>query len=392
MAYNENGRDGSTREKAFICRNYDDFLQAINNYFVDHVLYIEFDKYKRDSEGNILKDENGNDILLTQEEKTIDFNDIEPEDNNLGHEIYLGPREKSSINNYGIMYIYGNDWILKNIWTYRSIFMKIGYIYKGKSSFIINKLHFLNFFQSSNESVNGGFLYNVNYYINGTSHYKNNFYFNDCKFSMLFANVNYNCFGYVFDDDDKTITCNRCSFNFRCIGNYFSFFLNNNNHFNFEKYIDKQTLPNNATLQKVGLQLVNCNFRFNLYYTLGLLTATNGLKNGNFIKYCKFSGFINDFHDTVPFYDINYPASSMVNNLYQIKTNTSDKSIYMKGAISEMINSDYSNFTATDSSSNYHFAPINKTGDSNEYLLNIEYLIRNRFPVMSEDEEDDNLI
>jgi hypothetical protein len=98
MAYNENGRDGSTREKAFICsRSYDDFLKAINNYFVDNVLYIEFDKYKRDSEGNILKDENGNDILLTQEEKTIDFNNIEPEDNNLGHEIYLGPRENSNV-------------------------------------------------------------------------------------------------------------------------------------------------------------------------------------------------------------------------------------------------------------------------------------------------------
>jgi hypothetical protein len=46
----------------------------------------------------------------------------------------------------------------------------------------------------------------------------------------------------------------------------------------------------------------------------------------------------------------------------------------------------------TNDSSNYHFAPINKTGDSDEYLLNIEYLTRNRFPVMSEDEEDDNLI
>jgi len=355
-----------TKSSPYIVRNYEDFNDAlmIQNFpekidEYNYTKYIEFDKYKRDSEGNILKDEQGNDILLTQEEKTIDFNDIECEDLN-GWQINLcNGRKKYNTTPYDHTTIYGNDWILKNIWSYYDTI----FINNSSSNQInIYKLHFLNLFQS--------FIGESNVF--GTA--KINFI--DCKFSMLLASSVSSYIAGVNHtsnvDHDIYKNFYRCSLNIRSISPDFS----------IESLKD--------TRYKLGniQNYINTNFRLNIYNTTGIFNDQRSDTYAHNIKYCKFSGII---HNGNFFKKTNFSFKNTINNLYQLKlggqTNVGD-------AISGMINSNYSttNQFNTVNDTNIHFAPINKTGDSDEYLLNIDYLIRNNFPVMSEDEEDDNLI
>jgi hypothetical protein len=378
-------RDGSTKEKAILVSSWDEFYFYLtcgydnkpSGTFTNNKCYIEFDKYKRDSEGNKLQDDNGNDILLTQEEKTIDANDIILDETNInGFQINY---KLLFNNNSASLYIFGNNWILKNFYTYENVMWNFN-INIGNGSVYIYNLHFLNFFQAS---IGGSTLF-LNKY--------NPICFYDCKFSVLFASTEVSTMFTAnnggFNDGVRTIECYRCSFNIRCITNDFHFAANSRNlGYTHESY---QLQPSTS-----GLKIVNCNFKLNLLNGSHFCTNCR-INNYQYFKYCKFSGII---HTGTFGLDINN-----VNNLYQLKL-PNEKCI--DDSISGMVNIDYTvnivnkishidsesgEEIIDDTSDNLHFAPINKTENNDDYLLNVDYLIRNRFPVMSEDEEDDNLI
>jgi len=427
--------DGS-KQNPFIIHNYDEFVSMV---WTDNDNWAGVNSLIDDGTGNLVKLNKDFNTVIQElpsytmyiefdknaENKIIDFNEIMPDN----FEDFKGFQLNCSLTwsktaIYNII-INGNDWTLKNMWTYKESLFNIPNIEDNstycKPSITFYHLNFLNMFQYCIYKLPAIFTVTL---LNTSTGATKGFKFLYCRFSSLQSSNENNFYKIIFNNvgsnganttfDSRYVSFNGCSFNIRTTGK-FNFFgcgkINNIDNTTFSVSFNKN----------YNDIFYNCNFRLFLdnigMYTKKVNNTTTvisdfstsfsattinpaGFCPNSTIKYsfCKFSGVIVKQIYTFFVNDVLYNETAVKGSagyycVYQIKCKNKPnedltEEVYnpnnlANDMIKGFINSDYSENFPTGN---------NIISTTTENLLDLNYLLSNQFPVMAQDTEDNNLI